>query len=115
MSEETLGAGIYLDRDLDFEIDQTGDLRSESGSAELQKDLAFQLQIILSEYIGLPMRPGTVSDIKSDTIRTLISDDRVDSVDRSSFVLEQVGDRSLFVQVVVFAGGEQQELVFNVG
>lgn len=113
MPEENLGSGLYLDQNLDFDPNTTGDLRTVSGSEELQKDLAFQLLITLDEFIGPPLTPGTRADIKSRTVDTITSDSRVDSLDRGSLQVQKPNRNSIRLSVVVFAGGEEQELVFN--
>lgn len=113
MPEENLGSGLYLDQTLDFDPSTTGDLRTVSGSEELQKDLAFQLLIVLDEFIGPPLTPGTRAEIKSLTIDTITSDSRVDSIDRGSMVVSKPTPESIRVKVFVIAEGEQQELVFN--
>lgn len=113
MPEENLGSGLYLDRELDFDPNETGDLRTISGSDELQKDLAFQLLITLDDFIGPPLTPGTRADIKSLTVDTITSDSRVDALDRGSMQVRKPDRNSIVIQVIVFAGGEEQELVFN--
>ena len=113
MSERSLGSGLYLDKSLDFDPNTTGDLRTVSGSDELQKDLAFQLLITLDEFIGPPLTPATRADIKDLTIDTILSDSRVDSIDRGSLTIGKPDRHSIRLQVVVFADDERQELVFN--
>lgn len=113
MPEENLGSGLYLDQTLDFDPNETGDLRTTSGSEELQKDLAFQLLIVLQDYIGPPLTPGTRSEIKSLTVDTITSDVRVDSVDRGSMRVQKVNPESIRISVVVTADGEREDLVFN--
>jgi hypothetical protein len=113
MPEENLGSGLYLDQELDFDPSTTGDLRTVDGSEELQKDLAFQLLIVLSDYIGPPLTPGTRADIKSLTVDTITSDSRVDSIDRGSMQVTKPTPESIRVQVLVIADGDEQELVFN--
>lgn len=112
---EELGRGIYLDQQLDFDITNTGDIRmTTTGSKELQKDIAFQLKLILQPYLGSRLRPNTKSEIKSDTISTLLSDNRVESVDRSSISIRETGLNSLAVSAVANTRDGQQELVFRI-
>ena len=114
MPEKNLGSGLYLDQTLDFDPSTTGDLRTVSGSEELQKDLAFQLLIVLSDYIGPPLTPGTRAEIKSRTVDTILSDIRVDSIDRGSMTVSKPNPESIRIQAFVIAEGEEQELVFNI-
>jgi len=113
MPEENLGSGLYLDQTLDFDPSTTGDLRTVDGSEELQKDLAFQLLIVLSDYIGPPLTPGTRAEIKTLTVDTITSDSRVDTLDRGSMQVSKPTPESIRIQVFVTAGGDEQELVFN--
>lgn len=113
MPERNLGSGLYLDSDLDLGVGTTGDLRTVSGSEELQKDLAFQLLITLQEYIGPPLTPATRADIKSRTVDTILSDTRVDTLDRGSMTVTKPTPESIRIEAVVYAGGEEQELIFN--
>lgn len=116
MSEENLGAGQYLDEDLDFEVGPTGDIRTTSGVEELQKDLAFQMIISLSQFLGEPPTPETESEIKRMAYRVAFADLRVTGVDRNNIIVEW-NHRSDAMEVTVpltTDTGEEQELVFEV-
>lgn len=114
MTDE-LGRGIYLDQALDFDITNTGDIRTTAnGRNELQKDIAFQLKIVLAPFLGQPLTPNTKSAIKSDTIDVLISDSRVRSVDRSRVSVREIGNNSLDVAATVTSQAGQQELIFRI-
>jgi hypothetical protein len=113
MPEENLGSGLYLDSNLDFDPNETGDLRTVSGSEELQKDLAFQLIYVLQEYIGPPLEPAIRSEIKSKTVDTVLADERVDSIDRGSLTVRKPDKNSIVIQADVVADGDKEELVFN--
>lgn len=113
MPEENLGSGLYLDQNLDFDPSTTGDLRTVDGSDELQKDLAFQLLIVLSDYIGPPLTPGTRSEIKSLTVDTILSDSRVQDLDRGSMTVTKPNAESITIEVFVTADGGEHEMVFN--
>jgi hypothetical protein len=114
MPEENLGSGLYLDQSLDLGVGSTGDLRTVSGGEELQKDLAFQLIIILSDLKGQPLTPDTRAEIKSLTLDTILSDSRVDDVDRGSMVIEKPDQNSISIEAFVEALGTGQDLVFLV-
>ena len=113
MPEDNLGSGLYLDQNLDFDPSTTGDLRTTSGSEELQKDLAFQLLIVLDDYIGPPLTPGTRSEIKSLTVDTILSDSRVTSIDRGAMTVSKPNPESIRIEAFVTADGSNHELVFN--
>lgn len=112
---DRLGRGIYLDQTLDFDISSTGDIRNTgNGSNELQKDLAFQLKIVLSPYVGEPLTPNNESEIKSDTVDTLLSDNRVRDVDRSTLSVKRTDRNTLSISTVATTAGGEQELIFRV-
>lgn len=113
MPEENLGAGPYLDSTLDFGVSRTGDLRHTSGSEELEKDLSFQLLIILDDFIGQPLTPELEAQVKSLTVDTITSDSRIRDVDRGSIRLFKPDRESLTISAPVEADGQEQELVFN--
>jgi hypothetical protein len=114
MPEDSLGSGLYLDQTLDFDINTTGDLRSSSGSAELEKDLSFQLLIILDGVKGQPLTPALRADVKDLTTNTLLSDSRVQSVDQGSMQVSKPNPEAIRINAVVTALGTEQELVFRV-
>jgi len=113
MAEEDLGAGIYLDRTLDFEVGGTGDLRTTSGGEELEKDLSFQLLIVLDELKGQRLTPETEANIKSLTVDTITSDVRVEAIDRGSIQVRKPGRNSLRIDAFVTTTDSEYELVFN--
>lgn len=113
MPEINLGSGLYLDQSLDFDVSTTGDLQTTSGSEELQKDLAFQLLIILDDLMGQPLTPDTRAQIKSLTLDTILSDSRVDDVDRGSLTIGKPNPESIRIEAIATASGQPQELVFN--
>jgi len=114
MSDSSLGSGLYLDTNFDLDVGQTGDLRSVNGVDELQKDLAFQLTILLDNFIGQPLSPETEAQIKSITIDTLSSDNRVGQVDRSSITVRKPDRNTIAIQAPVIADNERRELVFEI-
>jgi hypothetical protein len=114
MSESNLGAGLYLDSKFDLNVAQTGDLRSSSGSEELEKDLAFQLKIVLDDIVGQPLTPDVRAEIISLTIDTITSDLRVQTLDRSSITVTRVRSDALFVEALVETKSGEQELVLSI-
>lgn len=116
MSEEELGAGQYLDQNLDFEIDETGDVRSAFGGAELEKDLSFQMIASLSQFLGERPTPELEADIKRMAYRVAAADVRVSTVDRGNITVEwNYNSREMELTVPVTTNtDEEYELVFEV-
>jgi hypothetical protein len=109
-----LGAGPALDRSLDFTIDSTGDIDAVSGNAELQKDVAFQLQILLQEYLGQPLSTDVQTDIQATTANVLNSDNRVQSVDERSIQVQQTRGSGFAVSARAQTDSGEQEFVIQV-
>lgn len=109
------GAGVYLDQQLDFEIDPTGDTRTSSGIDELEKDLAVQMKLFLSFYLGEPPTAGLESDV-ADTARKIANaDPRVTTVARGSTNVSFSETRDeLTVEMRVRVGAGEQQLVFEI-
>lgn len=116
MSEEELGSGQYLDQNLDFEVDTTGDIRASDGIDEVEKDLAVQMIFSLSDFLGQQPTAETEADIKRVAYRVAIADIRVSSVDRENITVEWMREGREFDVTVPLAveTGEEYELVFNV-
>lgn len=113
MTSDELGSGLSLDQSFDFEIASDGDLRAVSGFDELNKDLGFQLTIILGDLKGQPLTPDVRGEIKSLTIDTLSSDERVLSVNESGIRIEQIGRETLRLAASYDSVEGPQELVFT--
>jgi hypothetical protein len=114
MSERFFGSGLYLDNTFDLDVGQTGDLRSVEGVDELQKDLAFQLTILLDDLVGQPLDPETEAQVKSITIDVLTSDNRVEDVDRSGITVRKPRRDTITIQTPVIADNETRDLVFEI-
>lgn len=116
MSEDNLGSGPSLDEDLDFEIDETGDIRSSSGMEELQKDLSFQMMIALSQFIGENPTPELNVEVRRKVYRVAVSDERISSVDRKKINVEWYNhSQELTVSVpVTTTENATYEMVFGV-
>lgn len=114
MTDE-LGRGQYLDASLDFDISNTGDIRAtQDGTSELQKDLAFQLVIVLGDFQGQRLTPELKSRIKGTTVDVILSDSRVRDVDRGSITASQTSRNSVRIGAPVFTRNGRQELVFEI-
>lgn len=75
-----LGGGIALQEEWDFEIDNTGDLRANTGIAELQKDVAFSVASALGDGLGSPVSQDTRERIDLTVQSRLLDEDRVTAV-----------------------------------
>lgn len=110
-----LGSGIFLDTGFDFGVSSTGDLRSESGSNELGKDLAMQMILSLEQYIGKPPTNLVERKVAATATNVALADSRVDSVDKNNIVVTFNNERSeITVEMSVFTEDSEQEFVFNV-
>jgi hypothetical protein len=107
------GAGPFLDRELDFEVTTTGDIRTVSGIDELEKDVALQHLIQLAEFEGYPIRPSTETRIKAATRDILNEDPRINSIVSVTVNFYDNDDRVEIVAQATTDNGEQ-ELVFEV-
>lgn len=116
MPEENLGSGQYLDEDLDFEVDTTGDIRASDGQEELEKDLSFQMIISLSQFLGEPPTAEVESEIKRMAYRVAVADVRISGVNRAEIDVEWAESMKQFdVSVPVTTNtDEEHELVFEV-
>jgi hypothetical protein len=109
-----LGGGPALDRTLDFTIDGTGDIKTVTGVPELEKDIAFQLQILLREYVGQPLTGDTRTDIQATTANVLNSDNRIESVNEGSIQVQQQGRTAFVVSARAQTTDGTQEFVIGV-
>lgn len=78
MSE--LGGGIALQENWDFEIDNTGDIRANTGTAELQKDVAFNVARLAQREIGSPVTNETPKDLRTIVRDITAADPRINTV-----------------------------------
>lgn len=110
---EVLGSGIALDEQLDFSVNSSGDLKSVSGSSELEKDLAFQMIISLSKYVGQPPSGNLNEKVAGTASRVARADRRVNSVTDSNVTYSR-DRREITVEMTVTTRNAQRALVFNV-
>jgi len=84
MSEDRFGSGIHIhgnarggQYEWDFDISESGDIRTVSGLDELQKDIAFRAAVNLEDTIGGPLTPTKMNRIRSIIRSTIEEEDRV--------------------------------------
>lgn len=109
------GSGVSLDSSFDFVVGANGDLETEDGINELQKDLAFQIAITLDQYLGRPPTKNTRAQALDAAAKVVLADPRVDSVDKEQSDVEFLtNNEELELVLVIESNNEEQELVFNV-
>lgn len=88
------GSGIFLDGNLDFDVNSVGDIRSASGIDELHKDVRFNVyramvngsgletpeSVAENGIVGEPLRPGILADIETAVGKIVGDDPRIDAV-----------------------------------
>lgn len=122
MPEEVFGSGIKINEQpygndefaWDLVVDNTGDLDSESGLNELEKDIAFNVGRFLERRVGQQLTQTTIERTALTVRRIMINDPRIESIDR--FGTRQPEQNTLEVGAVITASDEQQyDFVFPVG
>lgn len=112
---DEFGSGIHLDGQFDFAVGSAGDLKTENGIDELQKDLAFQMVINLDRYIGQPPSGNLEEKVASTAKRVALADSRIGSVDSSKTEVSFSPDRQeITLKMTIQTGEGEQELVFDV-
>lgn len=110
-----LGSGIYLDGLFDFVADSTGDIRAAEDVNELQKDLAFQMIISLSKYLGQPPSGNLKEKIAGTAKRVAETDDRVDFVDsRKTEISFNSNRQEMTLKVTVQTEEGIEDLIFDI-
>lgn len=112
---DPFGSGIHLDEQFDFSVDPTGDLQTDNGVDELQKDLAFQMVISLTKYIGQPPSGNLKAKVAGTAKRVAEVDSRVKFVDSAKTKVSFGPKREeITVKMVVQSREGQQNLIFDV-
>lgn len=109
-----LGAGPRLDRNFDLDVGGTGDLESVSGSAELEKDLAFQTARSLEAEFGQISDEETASRLRTRVMDIILADTRVINVNRLQLTVTGEKQEELKVNAIVQTSDGEQDLVFEV-
>lgn len=109
------GSGVFLDEQLDFSIDSTGDIQSTNGVEELEKDLSVQMLIGLKQYTGSPPSGNLRAKVKNTARNIAIADARVLSINSGGVEISFSRDRKqINIKMVVQTTNAEQELVFSV-
>lgn len=107
------GAGVFLTQDLDFEVTNTGDIRTTRGTSELEKDMAIQSIVGLTEFGGRKQTPQTRARLRARVTDILIADPRINDVVSVDVRFKHSTDTVILTTGVRTDSGEQ-ELVFEV-
>lgn len=109
------GSGIALTQDLDFSVNNAGDLDTERGVDELQKDLAFFLIEQMKDIPGRRKTSRTSAIAKSRTRSQLLADPRVNSIRGEIDVFyPNESPETLEIAATVDTVEGEQDLVFRV-
>jgi hypothetical protein len=107
------GAGPYLTQDLDWEVTNTGDIRTTQGTQELQKDIALFAIAALQPILGQPESTETRGRMTAIVNDILNADPRVDKVVNVN--VRFIGSRNEAEVVAdVITDNSEQQLVFEV-
>ena len=111
----SFGSGPALDEDFDLSISGTGDIEAEDGIEELHKDLSFQLNYSLENYLGERPTTNVEAEALTTAIRVLRADTRVDTViEQGSTASLSEDGRSLSVTMQYIANdGEERTFVYE--
>jgi hypothetical protein len=96
------GTGLALDESLDLKVGSKGGIASSEGKGELKKDLAFQLIVALSEYIGSKPSQNNKVSVFSDAVSVILADDRIDFVNQEDSEIEfENGGRRIRLDMII--------------
>lgn len=107
-----LGAGPRLTQNLDWQVDETGDITSSFDSKELEKDLALFSIAALDQQVGRRESPETRGLITSIVRDVHNADPRVDTVINIDVRFISRNNEAEVISTVITDEGEQ-ELVFE--
>jgi len=112
------GKGLSLDKNFDLQLSSVGDIDSEEGIDELQKDLAVQVAFTLRNIIGQPDSPELASEIRSRSRKVIEADERVNEVIRGSIRIQRFergrNEVRYSISVEVSTESGTEELVFEI-
>lgn len=117
MSDE-YGGGIYLssENDIgpkwDMKIDNSGDIKTVTGEAELQKDVAYSTTIRVLPELGGRIEPVVLNRIEARIRDALEDEDRINNI--LIIDVTDIGNDTVQIVSQVNADNETIELVFEV-
>lgn len=108
-----LGAGVKLDRQFDIDIDNTGDVDSVSGAAELEKDAAIQTSNSVRQDIGTISDEATALRLRDRVYDVLLADSRVQAVNRLNLSATGNSTEEMRVDAELSTIAGTEDLVFE--
>lgn len=102
-SGEKFGGGPTLDKYWDFEINGSGDINTDSGQVELEKDLGYRVEPVLRSFLGSIPSVETEEQLKTSVRTVLAGDERVRGIRETVVTFEE--DTIKAETVVVTANG----------
>lgn len=112
--EESFGSGIKLNNGFDLEVNSSGDIRTVSGSDELQKDIAYAVSAFLNDSYGGPITPETGAEIRTGVRRVMLEDPRIVRINSLSVQTINADNSIRITSTIVGDDETQQDLVFTV-
>lgn len=94
-------SGIQSDRYFDFQINNAGDIETNTGLDQIAQDLTFKLSRLLSQFTGIPRDRGEMADVEVIVEGVLQEDDLVISVDQVEVVKDPADSNEIDVRVTV--------------
>lgn len=98
------GSGISLDDSWDLHPDDSGDIETDRGQAELQKDMAVLLAERLKPALGQRLTRDVQSDVRIAAEQVLIGDERIDSIRSLTVTDEATNSLRVTADVVTTEG-----------
>lgn len=110
-----LGSGLSLDGQWDLTVDdQTGDLNFESGTDEIEKDLALILGRSLSRVKGKFIDEGRAGDIRLHVRKIVLVHEAIDTVDNVDVEMDTIDDELSVDLTATTVTGQTIDNVFTV-
>lgn len=107
--KDTIRAGDYL---WDFDVDESGDIRTIEGEAEFRKDISFNVRITLESFLGQPIRPVVENRIEAIVLDILRDDPRITAIRQVRVV--EAGANLIRVRIDVFSEVGELDFVVRV-
>lgn len=103
------GAGPFLGQDYDFEIDESGDIRTnefDRETADLEKDIAVRIgDYFESGVLGEPLQSGDIEDLRIDLGLLVNEDDRIEEI-LNIEIKEEISERGKITVDITADSGE---------
>ena len=112
---DNLGNGLSLDEELDFHLTPSGDLATDSGMEELNKDLTVVTIVELNEFLGAAPSSTIAEEVLAKAVSVIEPDDRVDYVDKEKSEVSFSNNRqSIELDLAIYVNDAEYNLVIEV-